>query len=142
MQLPRRGLCSRRLALVRGSSIVEFAVIAPAVVLVLFGFLEIVRGVWLYNTVTYAAREGGRYAMVHGSKSSAPASTTDVATAVKAAAASLDPTKVQVTTTWTPDKAPGSTVDVKVDYAWQPLAMLASLGTRTLSASTRRVILH
>ncbi|HEY3217512.1 MAG TPA: TadE family protein [Candidatus Limnocylindria bacterium] len=49
-----------------GQSLVEFALTLPIVLLVITGTFDVARAVWQENTLAYAAREGTRYAIVHG----------------------------------------------------------------------------
>lgn len=49
----------------RGQALVEFALIAPVLVLLLVAAIDIGRGVFAYNSVTNAAREGVRLAIVN-----------------------------------------------------------------------------
>lgn len=51
----------------RGQTIVEFALMLPIFLLVVTGLFDLARAVWQENTLAYAAREGTRYAIVHGS---------------------------------------------------------------------------
>jgi Flp pilus assembly protein TadG len=48
----------------RGQGLVEFAVVLPVIVLVIFGILDLGRGVFTYNALSQAARQGSRTAMV------------------------------------------------------------------------------
>lgn len=48
-------------------SLVEFALILPVILLIITGLFDVARAVWQENTLAYAAREGTRYAIVHGS---------------------------------------------------------------------------
>ena len=48
----------------RGQTLVEFALILPIFVLVVFGIFDLGRAVYAYHTVNNAAREGGRLAIV------------------------------------------------------------------------------
>ena len=48
----------------RGQSIVEFALILPVFVLVLVGIFDLGRGIYAFNTISQAAREGARLAIV------------------------------------------------------------------------------
>ena len=50
----------------RGQSLVEFALIFPMFLVLLFGMLDIGRVIWANDALTNAAREGARYAVVHG----------------------------------------------------------------------------
>ena len=51
-------------------SMIEFALTLPIVLLVITGLFDLGRAVWQENTLAYAAREGTRYAIVHGSSGS------------------------------------------------------------------------
>lgn len=53
-------------------SLVEFALILPLILLIVTGVFDLARAVWQENTLAYAAREGTRYAVVHGSTSTTP----------------------------------------------------------------------
>ena len=48
----------------RGQSMVEFALILPIFVLLLIGIFDLGRGVYAFNTISQAAREGARLAIV------------------------------------------------------------------------------
>ncbi len=56
-----------------GQSIVEFALLLPILLLIVTGLFDVARAVWQENTLAYAAREGTRYAIVHGSAAPSPA---------------------------------------------------------------------
>lgn len=84
-----------------GQSLVEFALILPVFLLIVTGVFDVARAVWQENTLAYAAREGTRYAIVHGSAGSPvawPGYTTGVENVVKNAA--LGVPNVTVTVTW------------------------------------------
>jgi Flp pilus assembly protein TadG len=64
---PRSGRALR--ALLRrdeGSAAVEFAIVLPVLLLVLFGIVDFGRAFWTYNVAVSALREGGRAAAVAG----------------------------------------------------------------------------
>jgi hypothetical protein len=48
----------------RGQALVEFALVFPLIVLIVFGFVDVGRAVLTYNTLTNAARQGARVAVV------------------------------------------------------------------------------
>lgn len=52
-----------------GQSLVEFALVVPLLLLIITGLFDVARATWQENTLAYAAREGTRYAIVHGSAS-------------------------------------------------------------------------
>lgn len=58
MRQPRRPSAPQR-----GSSIIEFALIAPAFLLLLFGAIELGLMFWVNITMQHAVREGARYAI-------------------------------------------------------------------------------
>lgn len=55
-----------------GQALVEFALAIPLLLLIVTGLFDLGRAVWQSNTLAYAAREGTRYAVVHGSRSAVP----------------------------------------------------------------------
>lgn len=55
-----------------GQSLVEFALVLPILLLIITGVFDVARAVWQENTLAYAAREGTRYAIVHGSAYCSP----------------------------------------------------------------------
>ncbi len=87
-----------------GQALVELAVALPLVLLIITGLFDLGRAVWQENTLAYAAREGTRYAIVHGSGFPDPAliawpnNTTQVENVVRNAA--LGVANVTVTVTW------------------------------------------
>lgn len=60
-----------------GQSLVEFALLLPLMLLIITGLFDVARAVWEENTLAYAAREGTRYAIVHGSNGSPAADPAD-----------------------------------------------------------------
>lgn len=99
-----------------GGAMVEFAIAGTMFIMVLLGILEFGLAMWDRNSVAEDAREGARYAIVHGSESGRTATTDSVANYVKSVTG-LDNT-IDVVTTWADatNKAPGTTVTVKVRH--------------------------
>jgi len=124
----------------RGSTLVEFSLILPLLLLFTFGVVDFGRGIWIYNTLAQAAREGTRYAIVRGGMNPNPATTSDIQTVVKNQATGIDPTKLTVTTSWLPDNKPGSTVKVKVQYNFSPVTQLFGVSTIALSSTSQMTI--
>jgi Flp pilus assembly protein TadG len=56
----------------RAQALVEFALIAPIFFLLLFSIIEFGRAVYYVQILNNAAREGARYAIVHGDESTDP----------------------------------------------------------------------
>lgn len=53
----------------RGQGLVEFALVFPVLAVLIFGIIDFGRAIFIYSVVQDAAREGARYAIVHGSQS-------------------------------------------------------------------------
>jgi Flp pilus assembly protein TadG len=99
-----------------GGAMVEFAIAGSVFIAMLLGILEFGFAAWEKNGVAADAREGARYAMVHGSQSGQIADTTMVSDYVKART-KLD-NSIVVTTTWVDaTKQPGTLVSVRVTHA-------------------------
>jgi len=56
---------SRRHRAGRGQALVEFALVIPIFLLILIAIFDLGRGVFAYNSITNAAREGARLAIVN-----------------------------------------------------------------------------
>ena len=126
----------------RGATIVEFALCWMLfVLLTMVGVMDLGRGLWAYNVLAHSARAGARYAMVRGSKSPSAATAADVETYVRGQALMLDQSNLTVTTTWTPDQDPGSTVLVQLDYHFLPL-FGAFLPTVDVGSRSSKVITY
>jgi Flp pilus assembly protein TadG len=78
-----------------GTSVVEFALVAPVLFLVLVGILDLGRAVNAYVTVSNAAREGSHYAILH--PTAAPSA---IASAVRTRVSPLDPCLVSVSSSY------------------------------------------
>jgi Flp pilus assembly protein TadG len=133
-----------RLGRQRGSSLIEFALVALALVALILVGIEFDRLALVYTTVANSARAGARYAIVHGSDRtgsgmdgpSGPGNTTNVETVIRnfASAGLLDTSRLGITVTYAANN-PGSQVTVAVSYPYDPLSGLiplsVTLGTRT-----------
>jgi Flp pilus assembly protein TadG len=125
----------------KGTALVESAIVLTLFFTFLFGIMEFSRALYTYDFVSNAAREGTRYAMVRGSAcnsfaSACPASTSDVQNYLRNYWPLIDPNALTVTTTWTPNKNPGSVVKVQAQYNFQfVLPFLGGSGLTMKSAS-------
>jgi Flp pilus assembly protein TadG len=50
----------------RGQALVEFSLVLPVFLIMLMAVVDIGRAIWAQNSLASAAREGARYAIVHG----------------------------------------------------------------------------
>jgi Flp pilus assembly protein TadG len=123
----------------RGQTMVEFAAVALPMCIIIFGIITLGMAVYSYSFVCNGAREGVRYAIVHGSASLAPASSSDIQTYVQNKARGLNTSSLNVSTNWTPDNKPGSVVKVQVTYSFQPFFPMSAV-TVPLSSSAQMVI--
>jgi Flp pilus assembly protein TadG len=126
----------------RGANLVEAALALLLTLTILFGIMEFGRAVWSYNTVAHAAREGARFAMVHGKASKSPATQATVQAVVRRQAIGLLPANTQVVVTWIPDNAPGSAVKVAVTYNFSSIVPFVSSSVMSLKGTSQMVILN
>lgn len=118
----------------RGAAAVEFAVVLPVFVILVFGMIEYGRMVMVQQVITNASREGARKAVLDGATtSSVQTAVTSYLTSAKvnggSAAVSPDPTTA----------ASGDPITVTVNIPFSAVSWLPSpmyLGGKTLSAST------
>ena len=101
-----------------GQSVVEFALVMPVLLLIITGLFDVARATWQENTLAYAAREGTRYAIVHGSASVDgtvvyPGNEQPVIDVVRAAAVGVS--NVSVTVTWPDNNCYDRNCRVQVD---------------------------
>jgi Flp pilus assembly protein TadG len=87
-------------------------VVLPTLMFI-FGIISFAMTVYTYSFLSNAARDAVRYAIVHGSKSTSPASVDDIQTYVRDKARGINPSALMVQTNWNPDNSPGSTVNVQ-----------------------------
>jgi Flp pilus assembly protein TadG len=131
----------------RGQSVVEFALMLPIFLLLVTGLFDVARAVWQENTLAYAAREGTRYAIVHGSGAGTdavyPSNSQPVVDKVRNSAIGV--ADVTVTTAW-PDSScydRGCRVSVDAKAPFVPLPSQYLLGgafTITLRGGSLLVI--
>ena len=121
----------------RGQALVEFALVAPIFFLMLFAIIDFGRFIYYVQILNNAAREGARYAIVHGSASlngsGPPESGTsnsdptgnNVKTVVRNWAVGVvgsGSSTLTITPTWPDgDNARGHTVNVTVGYDFTAL---------------------
>ena len=133
---PRRGLRGQR-----GSAIVEFTLVALMFFTLVFGLVEFGRALFAYSTISSAAREGARYASVHGSESKQPATAADLSAYVQGKAVGLH--DVAVVVGWAPNNEPGGAVKVQVYYTFKSLLpRLLAVKTIRLHSTATLVVVH
>jgi len=116
---------------------VEFAIVSFLFVLLLLGIAEFGLATWAKNSVADAAREGTRWAIVHGQKSGQVATADAVRNYVNSRS-SLKP--ITVTTVWPTTKEAGEMVQVTVSYAYKRVGLM--IPNKTLSSTSKMVIVY
>jgi hypothetical protein len=152
--LERAGPRTRRSA---GQATAEFALILPIFCLVFFAIIQFALATYAVQIANNAAREGARYAIVHGSSSlcpSGPMPTLEpnpcdptgqrVVEAVRSYAFGLGTQAPDflVTPTWEPDNGRGSTVTVQVTYLVRPSIGFVGLPPFTVTGVSSLVVNH
>lgn len=105
----------------RGATLVEFALVAPVVILILVACLDFARALNAYVTVANASREGARYATLHPAADNAA-----IRSAVRARAIPLDTATIGVIVTYDDGSGPQPWPDSGVPESWpspQPIAV-------------------
>jgi Flp pilus assembly protein TadG len=126
----------------RGTTLVEFAVVCPLTLFLLFGIMIGSIGVFRYQQVAALAREASRWASVHGKdyerETGNPAATAEdiYEKVILPRATSMDPSQLNYQVKWDRSNIPvsihpesalvrGNTVTVTVTYRWIPQVYLA-----------------
>jgi Flp pilus assembly protein TadG len=107
---------------------------------VIYGTIEFSRLVYSYNVLAGATREASRFAVVHGSRSTSPASLADIRAEVERWAIGLNPADLSVTATWTPANTPGSRVRIETTYTVTPITRLILQSPLQVSARSQMMI--
>ena len=104
----------------RGAAVVEFALLLPLLLLLLFGIIDFGRALNAQITITQAAREGARLVALNQP---------NVVSRTQAAAVGLSGVTVTVVTSCPPGAGPGANADVQVSYPFTfitPIGAIAS----------------
>lgn len=127
----------------RGAALLEFGLVMVVFFMFLFGVMDFGRALYTYHFVTNAACRATRYAIVRGADSSNPVSAAGITDYVKAITPmGIDPNDLAVSTSWSPNNAPGSSVRVEVsDNFHFFMPVLPKLGM-TLTGASQMVISH
>lgn len=124
----------------KGQTYVEFAFSAVVVIMLIFALVNFSLALYAYNFVSYAAREGTRFAAVHGGSNPSPADSTDIANLITAEAYGLNAGKLKVNTTWSPNNQPGSVVAVQVQYTFNFMVPFVALKPVNLTSTSQMMI--
>jgi Flp pilus assembly protein TadG len=148
----------------RGSTLVEFGLVIVVLLMLMFGVIDFARALYAYHFVANAAREGTRYAIVHGAVAlgctTSPCAAPDPTPIVDYVAnlavgsgiikTSTDPS-LQVTPNWPPaadggsncdtvPNNPGCTVQVRVTYNFKFIFPFLPTSTYPMTSTSEMVI--
>ena len=134
---------------------VEFALVLIGFLTLLIGLLDFGRALYVYHFVSYAARDGVRYAMVRGAScttftTACPAAASDVTNYLKTTVLppGINPSALTVTTTWPGNNrgctgavnSPGCVVKVNVQYNFSFFIPFISQPTTSMNGTSQMVI--
>ncbi|MCS7186325.1 MAG: pilus assembly protein [Armatimonadetes bacterium] len=115
-----------------GQTLMEFAISAAIVILVLIGLMELGRYLFTVNTLRNSVREGARYAVVR------PWDNEGIQRMVRQSVAGIDTENVNVQVNFNPpNRASGSVVTVTATYQFQ--SVLGFFQRRITVTATMRV---
>lgn len=104
-----------------GQSLVEFSLVLPLLLLLLFAIVDFGRAFYAWNTLSNASREGARVAAVGADNS-------EINTAVNSAMGGLTTTSPTLTRTYTNvGEEKGETVTIQLNYQFQYVTPITGL---------------
>lgn len=102
----------------KGNAAIEFALTFPTLMVVTLIIFDLGQALFIYTTINNVAADGARYASVHGASNTYTKTSAEIETYIEARATGLDPDKMTITLTYTPNTTfKGSVVQVDVNYA-------------------------
>jgi Flp pilus assembly protein TadG len=129
----------------RGSGLPEMAIVATALLALMFGIIDFGRAMYTYSFVAQLARAGARWAIVRGSGctilDSCNATSAEVQTYVQGLAAGMNSSKITATLA-TPNgcQAAGCPVLITVKYPFSFMTGVLPSAQFTMSSSSQMVI--
>ena len=126
----------------RGAAAVEFAMLSTVYLTMLLGVVEVGRYVADKQDLMSAVHTTGRYAIVHGSSSSSPATAATLEQMVGNHLMLVSSSAVTATASFSPNNNPGSNVTISASYTWKPLVPLLHLPNATITATSSATILN
>jgi Flp pilus assembly protein TadG len=143
----------------KGQTLIEFALVFLVLIVMIIGFIETVIFVHTYNVLADSAKEGVRYAIVHGANNTSSSGPTCPCSAIDGAPGTgvvktyaqyslHDTTNMTVTVNYNPSSANGAAacnkapclVQVTVSYPYQPLFRIAWATVTVNAAAEGRIV--
>jgi Flp pilus assembly protein TadG len=128
-----------------GQSLVEFALVIPIFLLLIFGLFDLGRAVYAYNAVQNAAREAVRVAIVDQSVDAITTEAQDHAVGLRLEASNITVSFLQPDTMTTPCNTPiaiSCEVEILIDYRFEPATPIIGnlLGQIDMNAASRQPV--
>jgi Flp pilus assembly protein TadG len=115
----------------RGQGLVEFALVIPILLLVIFGIIDFGRAVYAYSTIGNAARTAGRVAIVSQTQSSIKTAAINQAVAL-----GTQPSDVEITYSCGSSYAIGCIASVNVTYKFHAITPVIGQIWQTINMSS------
>ncbi len=124
-----------------GASAVQFAFVAPILILMTLGIIDMGRLGLAATAMRNGAIEAARYASLRGAASPTPATLPAIVAVAKDQAVGVPPDDLSVSVAWSPDNKSGSQVRVQLSYTFSPfIAALIPLPDIPLARSSAMVV--
>ncbi|MBI4788160.1 MAG: pilus assembly protein [Chloroflexi bacterium] len=120
---PTPSLLARTRCRESGQAVVEFALVMIILIPIVIGTLDLGRGIYAYNVLASAAREGARYGTTLAPSDSTHPNLTAIRQRMLQTAV-LDLDANQISATCSPDCYQGSSLTVTVNYTFLPATPL------------------
>lgn len=124
-----------------GSTIVEFALVLPVALLLLFGMVQCSIALFDFCSATFACRVAARYASLHSASSVVPATAGSIESTARKFLWGT-PGTVSVSSSWAPSNVVGGMVTVTIREDLPLSIPFSSISSFTVGSTTQRVIQH
>jgi Flp pilus assembly protein TadG len=117
---------------------IEMALVLPIYFMLVYGVFQICFIMFGYCNATYACRQAARYAGIHGTGSTYQCTSTDVQNVAKTYLWGAPQSGITITTTWSPDNNPNSTVTVKISLVYPtaiPFSKMSQISVGTAATA-------
>jgi Flp pilus assembly protein TadG len=104
----------------KGAAMIEYALVLSVYFILIYGFLQFCLMLFGFNNATYASRVAVRYAIIHGSTATYTCTTSDISGIIAPLLWSAPSGGTTISTNWSPNNSPGSTVSIKVAIQYTP----------------------
>ena len=121
---------------------IEMALILPVYFILVAGTVQICFVLFGYCNATYACRQASRFAAVHGTGSTYQCTSADLQTIANQYLWGAPAGHVAVTSSWSPDNNPGSTVTVKISMTYPTVIPFSTLNKITVGTAAQAYILQ